>query len=99
MDMGTEDNPRFTREKVIPGIAYLKSQAYAQRSGLGYGRWLIVTTGERRLQNMKRHTERAGGNGLFYFTTLDNIRSEAMLSKPVWWLAGKEAPQPIIPSA
>ena len=67
IDMATEDNPRFAREKVQPGVAYLNSQSYKQRFGIDYGRWLVVTTGDVRLDNMKAQTELVGGSGLFYF--------------------------------
>ena len=42
--MRTEDNPRFGEEKVLPGIAYVRSEVYAQRFGDKSGRWLVVTT-------------------------------------------------------
>lgn len=99
IDMGTEDNPRFGREKVLPSLAYLKSSAYRKRFGLRYGRFLIVTTGERRLQNMKAQTERLGGGGQFYFTTFENIRPETVLRKPIWWLAGETQLRSIVPVA
>lgn len=96
VDMGTEDNPRFAREKVRPGVAYLKSEAYRQRFGLGYGRWLVITTGDRRLHNMKAQTERVGGAGLFYFTTFAALTQESALQAPIWFLAGKRDPQMIL---
>ena len=40
IDRSTEDNPRFMREKVIPGKAYLKTKAYKNRFGKQTGRWL-----------------------------------------------------------
>lgn len=98
IDMSTEDNPRFGREKVRPGVAYLKSKEYKQRFGLHYGRYLVVTTGERRLQNLKVQTERVGGNGLFYFTTFKQVTSQSVLSQPIWYLAGEQQTQSIIPS-
>lgn len=96
VDMGTEDNPRFGREKVRPGIAYLKSDAYKQRFGLSYGRWLVITTGGRRMNNMKSQTERIGGNGLFYFTTFEALTAEAVFRKPIWFWAGQDEPQAIL---
>jgi hypothetical protein len=89
LDMSTEDNPRFAREKVLPGIAYLKSKEYRQRFGIGGGRWLVVTTGERRLQNMMAQAERAGGAARFYFTTMAEVTSETVLDRPIWRVAGK----------
>lgn len=90
IDMATHSNPRFAREKVRAGVAYLKSEAYRNRFGLRYGRWLVVTTGEQRLMHLKAQTERAGGSKLFYFTTFDQVFSDDLLTKPIWWQAGSE---------
>lgn len=90
IDMGTESNVRFAREKVPRGTAYLKSEAYRQRFGVKYGRWVVVTTGEERLKRMKEQTERAGGQKLWYFTTFGQITPETVLTEPIWWVAGQE---------
>ncbi len=50
IDRSTEDNPRFFREKILPGLAYIKTKAYEERFGHRSGRWLVVTTGEKRLR-------------------------------------------------
>ncbi len=99
IDMSTEHNPRFGREKVIPGVAYLKSEAFHQRFGLRYGRFLVVTTGERRMHNLKAQTERVGGQGLFYFTTFDQVTNNTVLNSPIWYLAGEEQPRSIMPTS
>lgn len=96
VDMGSEDNPRFAREKVRPGVAYLGSVAYQDRFGLRYGRYLVITTGQRRLQNMKAHAERAGGTGLFYFTTFDAIQPVDLFNNSIWWLAGEDSQRALI---
>lgn len=84
IDRSTEDNPRFYREKILPGLAYLKSDAYEDRFGHKSGRWLVVTTGERRLENMLRQAKRANTKGLFYFTTHDKLTAETVLRTPIW---------------
>jgi len=97
IDMGSEDNPRFAREKVLPGVAYLKSSKYADRFGRPHGRYLVVTTGHRRLLNMKAQAERHNGKNLFYFATFDDLRAGTFLAEPVWMLAGHQEPHSIIP--
>lgn len=92
IDRSTEDNPRFYREKLIPGLAYLKSQAYEDRFGHRSGRWLVVTTGERRLANMLSQARRAKTDGLFYFTTFAKITTENLLHSPIWRRADREDP-------
>jgi len=84
IDRSTEDNPRFLREKVLPGLAYLMSEAYAERFGHRSGRWLIVTTGERRLNNMLQQARRGDTKGLFYFTTYNKLNVGTILSAPIW---------------
>jgi hypothetical protein len=98
IDMATEDNPRFAREKVRPGVAYLQSKAYKRRFGGRSGRWLVVTTGERRMKNMKRQTETTAGRnaGLFYFTTFDRVKPETLFVAPVWLRGGEDGSSALI---
>ncbi len=97
LDRATEDNPRFAREKVLPGIAYLKSEAYARRFGHASGRWLVVTTGERRMRNMREQTRLAARHdaGLFYFTTFQAVTANTVLTSPIWYPGGDTAPVPL----
>ena len=97
IDMGSEDNPRFAREKVRPGVAYPKSSKYAERFCQPHGRYLVVTSGERRMLNMKTQTERNGGSGLFYFCTFADMAAESVLTSPIWFLAGHDERRSIIP--
>ena len=94
IDRATEDNPRFGREKVVPGIAYLRSDAYARRIGARTGCWLVVTTSDRKLANLKAQTERvAGRNALsFAFTTFDRVGAETVLTEPIWIPGGSNKP-------
>jgi hypothetical protein len=94
LDRAIEHNPRFAREKVRPGVAYLHSRAYELRFGVKSGRWLVVTTGKRRMLNMKRQTETAAGDkaSLFYFTVLADVTPETVLTAPIWWRGGSEQP-------
>ena len=96
IDRSTEDNPRFYREKILPGIAYLKSEAYEKRFGHRSGRWLVVTTGERRLANMLTQAQHAKVNGLFYFTTFDKVTPETVLHSPIWKRADRKDSVPLV---
>jgi hypothetical protein len=99
IDMGTEDNPRFAREKVRPGVAYLDSKQYQERFGIDYGRWLVVTTSQTRLENMMAQTERAGGADLFYFTIFDEISGKTVLTSSIWRPAGSNKTTSLMPEA
>lgn len=83
IDRSTEDNPRFFREKILPGMAYLNSEEYGDRFGHRSGRWLIVTTTERRMRNMLSQAKHKT-KGLFYFTTFDNLSPKTILHAPIW---------------
>lgn len=96
IDRSTEDNPRFLREKILPGLAYLKSEAYKQRFGHRSGRWLVVTTGERRMENMIHQARRVNTKGLFYFTTNEQICSETILKTPIWRRVDRDEPVPLL---
>jgi hypothetical protein len=97
LDRATEDNPRFAREKVLPGISYLKSEAYIKRFGHASGRWLVVTTGERRMRNMREQTRQTAKHdaNLFYFTTFQTISSDKVLTSPIWYPGGDADPVPL----
>nr|WP_281721426.1 replication-relaxation family protein [Nitrosomonas nitrosa] len=100
LDHATHSNPRFADEKVLPGVAYLRSGAYKQRFGSASGRWLVVTTGEQRLHYLKETTERVAGNdaAVWYFTTFNLVSAEAVLTAPIWYPGGKSEPIPLFPS-
>lgn len=93
LDRATEHNPRFGIEKVVPGIAYIRSDSYRRRFGFNSGKWLVVTTSDRRLQNMKRATELVAGSNarLFYFTTLDRVSPHTIVSAPIWHRGGEDS--------
>lgn len=92
LDRATEDNPRFAREKVLPGLAYLKSQRYHDRFGTPYGRFLVVTTTEQRMNNLRSQTRRAGDRGQFYFTTFEKVTSATVLTAPIWLMTDRDTP-------
>ena len=98
VDRRTEDNPRWVREKVYPLLAYLKSDAYVSRFGARYGRILTVTTGMRRLHNMKKAVEQAAGQAArhFAFTIFDRLRTDTVLSAPIWSWGHATSPRPLL---
>ena len=96
IDRSTEDNPRFLREKILPGLAYIKSQAYGERFGHRSGRWLVVTTSQRRLANMLNQTRNVKEKDYFYFTTFNQVNPETMLQAPIWRRADRDELVPLI---
>ena len=98
LDHATHANSRFGREKVAPGLAYVRSPQYKARFGDNSGRWLVVTTGERRMKNLMRQTKQVAGTGarVFLFTTLDQLGTSNVLTEPMWWQVGREGPIPLL---
>lgn len=82
--------------KVRAYIAYFTPSApgqpsiYEQRFGTSKLRVLTVTTGQTRLENLKRITEQAGGRERFWFTTFDRLRPETVLTELIWHKAGTD---------
>jgi hypothetical protein len=96
IDRSTEDNPRFLREKILPGLSYIKSKAFEQRFGYPKGRWLVVTTGERRMGNMLLQAKKADRKGIFYFTTYNQVSVNSLLFEPIWRRADRPDPVPLL---
>lgn len=96
IDKGTHSNPAFADEKVRPGVAYLTSSLYETRFGVKYGRYLVVTAGGQRLENMLRQTERIKGGELFYFTTFAQVQPETVFTQAIWHKAGSDSPFALI---
>lgn len=97
VDRATEDNPRFVREKVIPGIAYIRSDTYRARFGANAGRWLVITTSDRRVVNMRRQAESASGPDakVFHFTTFERVKGANFLTDPIWSRPGIQESSPL----
>ena len=105
VDMATHSNPRFRREKGRAGGAYLASAAYERRFGLKFGRWLVVTTSDERMENLMRETEKVAEDGFFYFTTFDRVAAAesaaeaGVLFERYWRVAGSRELTSLIPDA
>ena len=90
IDTGNHTIRRFIKRKIKPILKHFGTDAYSRHFGVREGVCLIVTSSEKRLNNLKKATEESGGEGLFYFTTLDAITTETVLNQPIWYLAGSD---------
>lgn len=84
----TQAERRGWDRKVRAYRAYFDSDVYHQRYGNRPIRVMTVTSGAKRMHNLKQVTEDAGGLRLFWFTIFDDATSEKILSKPIWSVAG-----------
>jgi hypothetical protein len=62
---------------------------YEARYGTTAGRVLFITTGEKRMANMKRITEAHGGKSRYWFTTLALATTRDILTAPIWGIASR----------
>lgn len=76
--------------KVKVFLEYYRSGAYQKRYKTADMRVLTITTGEKRLANLKRITEAAGGKARFWFTTFELVQSGDVLTKPIWSIASRQ---------
>lgn len=96
VDMGSETGRslniqyRTFERKVKSYLEYYRSGAYQERFGTRGMAVLVVTISETRLTNLKRITEEAKGGGRFWFTTMERITSEHVLTGKIWQIAGKD---------
>ena len=97
-DRGTLSGRRWAW-RVQAYMAYIRSGHYARRYGARSLRVLTVTTGPKRLANLKRATERAGGGRLFWFTTHEQALPERILRDPIWVVAGQSGQHRLIEGA
>jgi hypothetical protein len=96
VDRGSERGARFEKEKIIQGQAYLSSDVYTERTGLKAGRWIFVTTGKTRRDNLKRRAEAVSRRRSHYFSSFDDLTIDGFFSDPVWYLMGREEPLPLL---
>jgi hypothetical protein len=98
-DMSTHDTQRFGRDKVNPGLEYIKSTIYKSRFGANNGYWLVIAKGgSRRIQNLILQVEKNAGSdgGLFFFTSLEELQITNPLTSPVWQQVGGSKPRPLL---
>jgi hypothetical protein len=88
-DKGTEVRKQFSN-KIPTYLAYFKSKECKARYGTNRLRVLVVTTSERRLANIKRYTEAAGGKSRFWFTTHAQLDHANPFISEIWQIAGRE---------
>ena len=95
------DVVRYGVEKVISGVAYLKSFAYQKRFGHNAGRWLIVSGSKQvRLENLIRETKKVAGEDdarSFIFTRFDLLQNaHNPITASIWLATDSDQPGPLI---
>ena len=94
-DRATVSNKRWA-QRVSAYLEYVRSGQYVRRYCAHCLRVLTVTTGHKRLANLKSTTERAGGGPMFWFVTLGEATRDAVLYQPIWHVASQEGVHPLL---
>ncbi|HJW76850.1 MAG TPA: replication-relaxation family protein [Thermoleophilia bacterium] len=93
IDRATVEEKPF-KEKVRGYGEWKTTGTYERRYGTKSLRvlWVVadVTRDSTRLERIKRWTEAEGGRSLFWFSMLDDLTPETILTEPVWLKAGSE---------
>jgi hypothetical protein len=95
LDRGTMTTQRF-QSKILAYDAYYASGAYQRRYQAKSLRVLTVTLSAGRMNNLRRVTERVGGQQRYWFTTLDQISPKTVLQSLIWQVATQPALQPLV---
>jgi len=87
---------RRWKTRVQAYLAYTSQGLYQKKYQTKSLRILTITTGERRLENLKTTTEAVGGQRMFWFTTFGQASPERILTQPIWQVAGQQGEQSLI---
>ena len=97
-DNSTHPLYRFGKHKALPGLNYIRSEAYKNRFGFNSGRWLVICKSETRLKNLKAQTEyildKQASN--FLFSVGSELNSQTVLTSPVWHLGGSNTKESLV---
>lgn len=95
VDRATMTNRRFG-DKMRAYEIYVRTGRYFERYGTRSLRVLVVTTTHQRLANLKSTTEEATTMSIFWFTTIDQVEPEIILTSDIWQVVGKREMQQLL---
>ena len=100
-DNSTHPLYRFGKHKALPGLKYIRSEAYRKRFGFNSGRWLVICKSEQRLKNLKTQTEYILGNQAsnFLFAVTNKINYQTVLTIPIWHKGGSNKKEALVKNA
>lgn len=95
VDRATMTNRRFG-DKMRAYEIYVHTGRYFERYQTRSLRVLVVTTTHQRLANLKSTTEEATTLPIFWFTTIDQVQPETILTSEIWKAVGKQEPHKLL---
>jgi len=93
VDRGTMSQSRW-RQRVAAYQKYVASGKYEAQYHTRSLRILTVTTSNKRMENLRQSTVKAGRSGLFWFTTANDSETQDILTFPIWHRANAESNTP-----
>ena len=88
-DLGHTSSKQF-EGKLLTHTRYLESGLFSQTYGCPAFRTLVITTGQRRLKNLREILEKKSSE-LFWFSTFEALRAENALA-PIWEVPSQKEP-------
>jgi hypothetical protein len=97
-DNSTHPLYRFGKHKALPGLNYIRSQAYKNRFGFNSGRWLVICKSGTRLKHLKSQTEYVLGKQAanFLFSIGCELNFQTVLTSPVWHLGASDKKESLV---
>lgn len=92
IDNGQHPLDRLVNNKLKAMRSFIGKRQYRRFFGVDYGSCFVVTTSNRRLNNLKTKLEKAGGDGLFFITSFENVTAQSVLTEPIWQVVGSTEP-------
>jgi len=96
-DLGHTSSGQFAN-KLATHIRYLESGLFEQTYGAHSFQTLVITTGTRRLQNLKALAQKQGSR-LFLFSCWEGVLSQSAILGPIWSAPFESRQIPIVSSA
>jgi hypothetical protein len=98
LDRATVEEKRF-KQKILGLQQWKASGGYARMVGTESLRILFVVTDNQRDRNrlarIKTWSEAAGGQNLFWFAHLSELRAESLFTQSIWQVAGRRESYPL----
>lgn len=95
VDRGTEQLARFAPQ-IRVYEAYIASGQYQERFAARSLRILVIAPAAKRLRSLKAVTRKVGGDRKYWFTTIDRVTPETILTEAIWQQLDGDALLPLI---
>lgn len=95
VDRGTEGLRQFGGQ-ISVYQEYMLSGRYQERFHTSSLRILIITTTQKRLDNLRKTTARVGGKDRYWFTTFEQITPLRILTQSIWQKTDNDTKHPFI---